>query len=268
MAFHIKLNFGRSPCRSLFRHKVSARSRAAEEKELMDLKGIQLTWLGHATFRIGTPGGRTVIIDPWIMNNPSCPPFEKKVKHVDLLLCTHGHGDHIGDAVEVIKEHNPQVVGMPELCGWLEKKGAKQTAMMNKGGTQKIVDIKVTMVHADHSCGIQDGDQLIYGGEACGYVIEFENGVKIYHAGDTNVFGDMAIIRELYAPEIVMLPIGDHFTMGPREAGYAIKLLKPKTVIPMHFGTFPVLTGTPSDLQKLVPGVEIVTMKPGVTLGS
>jgi L-ascorbate metabolism protein UlaG (beta-lactamase superfamily) len=234
----------------------------------MNLKGVQLTWLGHATFRIVTPGGRTVIIDPWIMNNPSCPASEKTVKHVDVLLCTHGHGDHIGDAVEIIGQHNPQVVGIPELCGWLEKKGAKQIAMMNKGGTQKIGDIKVTMVHADHSCGIQDGDQLIYGGEACGYVVEFENGVKLYHAGDTNVFGDMAIIRDLYAPEIVMLPIGDHFTMGPREAAYACNLLKPKTVIPMHFGTFPVLTGSPAELQKLAPGVEIVTMKPGVTVSN
>ncbi len=127
-------------------------------------------------------------------------------------------------------------------------------------------DIKVTMVHADHSCGIQDGDQVVYGGEACGYVITFANGLKIYHAGDTNVFGDMAIIRDLYGPEIAMLPIGDHFTMSPREAAYACNLLKPKTVIPMHFGTFPVLTGKPTDLQKLAPGVEIVEMKPGVTL--
>ncbi len=111
--------------------------------------------------------------------------------------------------------------------------------MMNKGGTQQVGDIKVTMVHADHSCGIQDGDQLVYGGEACGYVIEFDNGVKIYHAGDTNVFGDMKIIHDLYAPDIAMLPIGDHFTMGPREAAYACDLLKAKTVIPMHFATFP-----------------------------
>jgi L-ascorbate metabolism protein UlaG (beta-lactamase superfamily) len=265
MAFHIKLNFSGWPMPLIISLQNPAIGIATGGNITMNLKGIQLTWLGHATFRIETPGGRIIIIDPWIMNNPACPPFEKKVKHVDVLLCTHGHGDHIGDAVEIIKQHNPQVVGMPELCGWLEKKGAKQTSMMNKGGTQKIGDIKVTMVHADHSCGIQDGDQLIYGGEACGYVIEFENGVKIYHAGDTNVFGDMAIIRELYAPEIVMLPIGDHFTMGPREAAYACNLLKPKAVIPMHFGTFPVLTGTPRDFQKLVPGVEVVTMTPGVT---
>jgi L-ascorbate metabolism protein UlaG (beta-lactamase superfamily) len=232
----------------------------------MNLKGIKLTWLGHATFRVETPGGKIVIIDPWIMGNPMCPEADKKVKRVDVMLCTHGHGDHIGDAVEVGKEHKPTTVGIVELCGWLEKKGVKHTAPMNKGGTQTIGDIKVTMVHADHSCGIEDGDQIIYGGEACGYVIEFENGVKIYHAGDTNVFGDMAIIRDLYAPQIAMLPIGDHFTMSPREAAYACNLLKAKTVIPMHFGTFPVLTGTPDQLQKLVPHVEVLEMKPGVTL--
>ena len=234
----------------------------------MNLKGVQLTWLGHATFRIDTPDGRTIIIDPWIMNNPACPPFEKKLKHVDVLLCTHGHGDHIGDAVEVIKEHDPQVVGMPELCGWLEKKGAKRTLMMNKGGTQKVGDIKVTMVHADHSCGIEDDGQIIYGGEPCGYVVEIEGGLKFYHAGDTNVFGDMQIIRELYAPELVMLPIGDLFTMSPREAAYACKLLKPKFIIPMHFDTFPALTGRPQQLEKLIEGsgAKVIAMQHGETL--
>jgi len=234
----------------------------------MNLKGIKLTWLGHATFRIETPGGKTVLVDPWVMGNPMCPAAEKDVKKVDVLLCTHGHGDHIGDAVEIARKHNPVAVGIFELCAWLEKKGVKQIAPMNKGGTQSVGDIKVTMVHADHSCGILDQGQIIYGGEACGYVIEFPNGVKIYHAGDTAVFGDMQIIRELYAPEIAMLPIGDHFTMGPREAAYACKLLQPKIVIPMHFGTFPLLTGTPGALEKLASGVEIVEMKPGQTLGN
>jgi L-ascorbate metabolism protein UlaG (beta-lactamase superfamily) len=232
----------------------------------MNLNGIKLTWLGHATFRVETPGGKTILIDPWVMGNPMCPEKEKSVKKVDVLLCTHGHFDHIGDAIEIARKHNPKVVGSPELCGWLEKKGVKQTASMNKGGTQMVGDIKVTMVHADHSCGIQDGDEIVYGGEACGYVVEFANGAKIYHAGDTNVFGDMRIIRELYAPEIALIPIGDHYTMGPREAAYAANLLKPKMVIPMHFGTFPVLTGTPSELQKLVPGVEVREMKPGETV--
>ena len=234
----------------------------------MNLKGIKLTWLGHATFRVKTPEGKIVIIDPWVMGNPICPPADKKVEKVDVLLCTHGHGDHIGDAVEIAKKHKPVVVGIPELCRWLGTKGVAQLAEMNKGGTQSVGGIKVTMVHADHSCGISDGDQMVYGGEACGFVIEFSSGVIIYHAGDTNVFGDMQIIRELYAPEIVMLPIGDHYTMSPREAAYACRLLKPKTVIPMHFGTFPVLTGTPAQLQKLVPEFEVVEMKPGIPIGN
>ena len=232
----------------------------------MNLNGVKLTWLGHATFRIETPGGKTILIDPWIMGNPMCPEKEKSVKKVDVMLCTHGHGDHIGDGVEIAKKHNPVVVGIPELVGWMESKGVKHTAPMNKGGTQAVGDIKVTMVHADHSCGIQDGDQLIYGGEACGFVVEFSNGLKIYHAGDTNVFGDMQIIRELYAPDIVMLPVGDLYTMGPREAAYACKLLQPKVVIPMHFGTFPVLTGTPGELQRLVPDVHVLELKPGQTI--
>lgn len=232
----------------------------------MDLKGVKLTWLGHATFRIETPGGKTVLVDPWVMSNPLCPEKEKKFSKVDAMLCTHGHFDHIADAVEIGKQHNPKVVGIFELCGWLEKKGVKNTSPMNKGGTQAVGDIRVTMVHADHSCGIQDGEQIIYGGEACGFVIEFENGLKIYHAGDTAVFGDMQIIRELYAPDIALLPIGDHYVMSPREAAYACKLLKPKAVVPMHFGTFPVLSGTPAQLKQLVKDVEVVEMKPGQTL--
>src|SRR5882762_10556409 len=232
----------------------------------MTLNGIKLTWLGHATFRIETPEGKTFFIDPWIMGNPKCPESYKKGQKADVLLCTHRHGDHIGDAVEVGKKHNSLAVGIFELCLWLQGKGVKQISAMNKGGTQTVAGVKVTMVHAVHSCGIQDGDEIIYGGEAVGYVMEFEDGVKIYHAGDTNVFGDMALIRDLYAPEIVMLPIGDLFTMSPREAAYACKLLKPKFVIPMHFGTFPPLTGRPDELQKLAPEVKVIEMTPGVTV--
>ncbi len=205
----------------------------------MNLKGIQLTWLGHSTFRVVTPEGKTLYIDPWIAGNPACPENEKNVKKADVLVCTHGHGDHIGDAVEVGTKLSPIAVGIFELCLWLQKKGVKQIAPMNKGGTQTVADVKITMVHAVHSCGIQDGDEIIYGGEACGYVLEFSNGVKLYHAGDTAVFSDMAIIRDLYAPKIVMLPIGDLYTMAPREAAYACNLLQPEVVIPDAFRHIP-----------------------------
>ena len=234
----------------------------------MNLKGIKLTWLGHSTFLIETPSGKKILIDPWVMNNPMTPAANKKFDKIDVMLCTHGHGDHIGDAVALAKAHDPKVVGVYELCLWMNKKGAKQIMPMNKGGSQPVSDVEVTMVHADHSCGIEDEGQVIYGGEACGYVLTFGNGVRIYHAGDTNVFGDMSIIRELYQPDIALLPIGDVFTMGPREAAYACKLLQPKAVIPMHFNTFPLLTGTPQDLDSRIKnmGIELQTLRPGETI--
>jgi L-ascorbate metabolism protein UlaG (beta-lactamase superfamily) len=234
----------------------------------IDMKGVKLTWLGHATFRVETPAGKTIVIDPWVTGNPKCPDEEKEFKKIDVLLCSHGHGDHIGDAVQLAKKHDAVVVGMPELCGWMAKKGVKNVAGMNKGGSQQVGDIRVTMVHAIHSTGIEDDGQMVYGGEPCGYVVEFETGLKIYHAGDTAVFGDMHIIHELYSPEIAMLPIGDHYTMGPREAAYACNLLRPRLVIPMHFGTFPMLTGTPQELRDLVEdvGINVHEMKPGETL--
>src|SRR5271166_4796276 len=146
----------------------------------MNLKGNRLTWLGHATFRIETAEGKSIYVDPWVMGNPLCPQAEKEVKKADALICTHGHGDHIGDAVKIGKQHNPTVVGIFELCMWMQKKGVESISPMNKGGTQAVAGVKVTMVHAVHSCGIQDGDQIVYGGEACGYVLEFSNRVKLY----------------------------------------------------------------------------------------
>jgi L-ascorbate metabolism protein UlaG (beta-lactamase superfamily) len=234
----------------------------------MDLKGNQLTWLGHAAFRIQTKEGVVVYVDPWL-GNPLCPEGEKEPRKCDVLICTHGHFDHIADVVRIARQHNPVVVGIYELCEWVKKKGAKQIAAMNKGGTQTVAGIKITMVDAVHSCGIQEDDgTIVYGGEACGYVLELPGGVKLYHAGDTAVFGDMQIVRELYEPEIAILPIGDHFTMDPRQAAYACNLLKPKFVIPMHYATFPLLTGTPKQLRWELGSVgpEVVEMKPGETI--
>jgi len=236
---------------------------------MLDTRANKLTWLGHSAFRITTPSGNVVLIDPWVQSNPACPDALKKFGRLDTMLITHGHFDHIADAVALGKEFKPQVVGIFETCLWLESKGVTPTSAMNKGGTQKVGELEITMVHALHSCGIQDGDKIVYGGEACGYVVRLPGGLVVYHAGDTAVFGDMKIIGELYKPELALLPIGDHFTMGPREAALAIRLLGVRHVVPMHYATFPVLTGTPDSLRSLtrdIPGLEIHALKPGDSL--
>jgi L-ascorbate metabolism protein UlaG (beta-lactamase superfamily) len=237
---------------------------------MLQTRGNKLTWLGHASFRITTPSGSVIVMDPWVLSNPVTPAPDKKFERIDVMLVTHGHFDHIADAVALGKQFKPQVVAIPETCKWLESKGVANTNGMNKGGTQKVGEIEITMVHAVHSCGIQDGEQIIYGGEACGYVVRLPGGLTIYHAGDTAVFGDMKIIGDLYAPHVALLPIGDHYTMGPREAALAVRLLNVQHVVPMHFGTFPVLTGRPEMLRELTsdfPSLEIHTLQPGESLG-
>lgn len=233
---------------------------------MADLKGTQITWLGHSTVLITTPSGTHILIDPFIEQNPKYPKDYKLPEKIDLLLLSHGHGDHIADAVSIARKHKPQAVGIFELVGWLQSKGAEDIVGMNLGGTYKFKDVAVSLVEAKHSSSIQDGKEIVYAGIAAGFVIGVDGGPVIYHAGDTSVFSDMQMIKDLYSPEIGFLPIGDHYTMGPKAAALAANYLGLKTVIPIHYGTFPQLTGTPEELEKHLQkyAVESLTLVPGV----
>lgn len=224
-----------------------------------------LTWLGHASFRFDSPGGKRVYVDPFLNGNPKTPEDEKEPERVDLIAVTHGHGDHWGDATELAKKHGCVVVAPVELADWsVMKEGLDQNNVRdpNKGGTVDVDGIKVTVTNAHHS---SSNNQLEYMGEPVGYVFTLENGTTIYFAGDTCVFGDMQLIQRLYAPETAVIPIGDHYTMGPKEAALALELLGAERCVPCHWGTFPALTGTPDELRKLTD-VEVVDMQPGDTI--
>jgi L-ascorbate metabolism protein UlaG (beta-lactamase superfamily) len=221
-----------------------------------------LTWLGHAAFRLDTPGGKRIYVDPFLNGNPKCPPGEVQPERADIVALTHGHVDHVGDALAIGKKHGSTIVAQVELAGWLGQQGADESRLIgfNKGGTTEVGGVKFTLTNAFHSSSTLDGT---YAGEACGIVIETENGTTLYFAGDTCVFGDMQLIGRIYEPDVAVLPIGDFYTMGPREAAVALELLGVKRCVPCHWGTFGLLTGTPDELAKLAPDVQVERLEPG-----
>lgn len=218
------------------------------------MSAAEVTWLGHAALRLTLPDERVVLIDPWLRDNPSCPSDLKEPARCDFLALTHGHDDHINDAARLIERHNPQVIAAFELCAHLGLKSPKgRFSPMNIGGTQEVDGVRFTMTRAYHSSGIDSADGPLYAGMPGGIIVGVEGLASVYHAGDTDVFGDMKLIAELFAPKICVLPIGDCFTMGPAGAALATKMLDPACVIPIHYGTFPVLHGTPDAFRQALP---------------
>jgi L-ascorbate metabolism protein UlaG (beta-lactamase superfamily) len=222
-----------------------------------------LTWLGHAAFRLDTASGKRIYVDPFLNGNPKCPENEKTPERVDIVALTHGHGDHVGDTVDLAKKHDATVVALVELAGWLGKQGVdeKQLQAPNKGGTVDVEGVKFTLTNAFHSGSAPDGSYI---GEPSGIVVRTEDDKTLYFAGDTCVFGDMQLIGRIYEPDVAILPIGDHYTMGPKEAAVAVELLGVKRIVPCHWGTFGLLTGTPDELEKLAPtSATIEKLQPG-----
>jgi L-ascorbate metabolism protein UlaG (beta-lactamase superfamily) len=231
---------------------------------MMTLQGTHITWLGHATVLVQTAKGTNILIDPFITGNPKYPKDFSLPAQIHYILLTHGHGDHISDVVPVAAKHSSTVVAIYELASYVAGKGVARTVGMNLGGMVQLDDVAATMVDARHSSAAQDEQGSHYVGVAAGFVLTVADGPVLYHAGDTAVFGDMKLIRELYRPEVAMLPIGGHFTMDPKEAALAVRFLEPKMVLPLHFGTFPPLTGRPEQLAALVDaGVQVVQWTPG-----
>jgi L-ascorbate metabolism protein UlaG (beta-lactamase superfamily) len=229
--------------------------------------GVSLTWLGHASFRLDSPGGKRIYVDPWL-GNPKCPESEKEPERIDLIAVTHGHSDHVGDTIALWEKFKTPVVALVELRGWLATQGVSEDMghALNKGGTVDVNGVKLTLTDANHSSSVFEDGRFLYLGEPAGIVVELEDGFTLYFAGDTNVFSSMQLIGRIYEPDVAVIPIGDHYTMGPREAAVALELLGVKRCVPCHYGTFPLLTGTPDELRKLAPNVEVLTPEPGETI--
>ncbi|HET9264059.1 MAG TPA: metal-dependent hydrolase [Vicinamibacterales bacterium] len=231
------------------------------------MSSLSITWLGHAAFIITTPGGKRIVTDPWLDGNPMCPPDRKRIDKADLILLSHGHSDHSGDIVAVSRATNAPILVVHELSLWLQQKGLQNVQGMGIGGTVTVAGLEVTMTPAVHTSSVIEDDDIIYLGEPAGFVVRMENGQAFYFAGDTALFGDMRLIAEMHKPDIAFLPIGDHYTMGPDAAARACRLLGVRQVVPMHYGTFPILSGTPERLKHLVEphGVDVLVLRPGET---
>ena len=229
--------------------------------------GLAITWLGHSTFVITTPGGRRIVTDPWLEGNPACPPDRRRIDAADVILLSHGHSDHSSDVVAVARATGAPVIAVFELARWLERKGLQEVVGMGIGGTVKVAGLEISMVPAVHSSSVEENGTTVYAGPPTGFVVRMENGQAFYFAGDTALFGDMRLIGEIHAPDVAFLPIGDHYTMGPEAAARACALLGVRQVVPMHYGTFPVLTGTPERLKQLLDpaGVDVLVLEPGQT---
>lgn len=229
------------------------------------MQSLAITSLGHSSFRVRTPGGKEILFDPWYTGNPAFLEATRP-KSADLILISHGHFDHFTDAEATARATGATVVAIWEITSYLGAKGVKNVEPMNKGGTITTKGLRITMTDARHSSSVDDSG-IVYLGEAVGFIIKLENGQTIYFAGDTALFGDMKLIGELYQPAIAFLPIGDRFTMGPDSAALAAQWLGVKQVVPMHHSTFPLLTGTPEQLEQHLAGtgIDVLRLKPGET---